>query len=259
MAVHSKNLTGDLPGDSFRQKSISVKFTSLQLSFCASVAAHGLVFGIVAAGGFHSRKAAIPGQDGLTTLTLLAAPPANAVAEITPPGKFRQQPELNSQSKPQLIEEQPVEKSPELLAKLNQPIPPVEQRIETAPVVFSGPASPASDIAGDRSSAAPGEDATTAQVTVVGARVKPKYLKNQERYYPLAARRQRQEGTVLLSVKVSAQGTVSGVALKKSSAFLLLDEAAANTVRGWQFEPARVGSLAVESEIEVPVQFRLTR
>jgi protein TonB len=43
-----------------------------------------------------------------------------------------------------------------------------------------------------------------------------------------------------------------------SSGFPRLDEAALQAARSWEFEPARVGSLAVKSDIEVPVRFKLT-
>ncbi len=86
----------------------------------------------------------------------------------------------------------------------------------------------------------------------------PNYLKNPEPLYPLLARRRNQQGIVLLTVKVSAQGRVSRVELKQSSGFPVLDEAASQAVRRWEFEPARIGSLGVESQIEVPVRFVLT-
>jgi periplasmic protein TonB len=62
---------------------------------------------------------------------------------------------------------------------------------------------------------------------------------------------------VLLGVKVSDQGLAARVTLKQTSGFPLLDEAALQTVRDWEFEPARINSIAVESEIEVPVHFQL--
>jgi protein TonB len=64
---------------------------------------------------------------------------------------------------------------------------------------------------------------------------------------------------VVLSVLVSAQGTVIRVDVKQSSGFDLLDDAALRAVRQWQFDPARVGSRAVKCETEVPVQFKLVR
>lgn len=61
-----------------------------------------------------------------------------------------------------------------------------------------------------------------------------------------------------MSVKVTVQGYATLVAVKQSSGFPMLNEAAVQAVRNWEFEPARVGRLAMESEIEVPVGFKLT-
>lgn len=87
---------------------------------------------------------------------------------------------------------------------------------------------------------------------------KPNYLKNPEPDYPELARRRHQEGLVVLVVKVTAQGRAERVEIKKSSGFSLLDDAALEAVRDWEFQPARLGALALESEIEVPVRFELT-
>lgn len=88
-------------------------------------------------------------------------------------------------------------------------------------------------------------------------RTRANYRRNPKPPYPPAARRRHQEGTVLLAVQVSSHGRASRVVLKQSSGFALLDEAALQTIRDWDFEPARIGSLAVESAIEVPVRFQL--
>jgi protein TonB len=82
-------------------------------------------------------------------------------------------------------------------------------------------------------------------------------LKNPEPPYPPTARRRHQEGLVLLRVKVNPHGRALSVEIKNSSGFPLLDEAAQTAVRDWEFQPARLGLLAVESEIEVPVRFKL--
>lgn len=90
-----------------------------------------------------------------------------------------------------------------------------------------------------------------------GLLAQPLYRRNPEPPYPLAARRRRQEGVVLLAVDVTAKGRAARVAVQKSSGFKLLDEAAARAVEDWEFEPAREGAAAVDSRIEVPVRFRL--
>lgn len=62
----------------------------------------------------------------------------------------------------------------------------------------------------------------------------------------------------MLAVTVTPQGRPVRVEVKQSSGVAALDEAALQAVCGWEFEPARIGSMGVESEIEVPVRFKLT-
>lgn len=89
-------------------------------------------------------------------------------------------------------------------------------------------------------------------------RATPIYRINPEPAYPPSARRRGQQGLVLLTVHVTAQGRAAGVEVKRSCGFAVLDEAALRAVRNWEFEPARIDSLAVDSEIEVPLRFKLT-
>jgi TonB family protein len=49
----------------------------------------------------------------------------------------------------------------------------------------------------------------------------------------------------------------AGVEVKTSSGFPVLDAAALRPVSQWEFEPARIGLQTFESEIEVPVRFKL--
>ncbi len=92
-----------------------------------------------------------------------------------------------------------------------------------------------------------------------GVLARPVYRKNPEPAYPAAARRRRQEGVTLLAVSVSASGRARRVVVKESSGYQMLDDAAVKAVVDWEFEPARAGTAAVESEIEVPVRFQLKR
>lgn len=97
----------------------------------------------------------------------------------------------------------------------------------------------------------------TTQKAPVAVRAEPNYLKNPEPDYPATARRRHEQGLVLLIVKVSAEGRALRIDLKQTSGHPLLDEAAMKAVRDWEFVPARVGPLAVDSKIEVPVCFKL--
>jgi protein TonB len=111
---------------------------------------------------------------------------------------------------------------------------------------------------GDHSSPTPGNNFTTAAGSPT-AKAKPDYPKNPEPEYPLQARRRGQEGLVLLNITVSGSGHATEISLKQTSGYELLDQAALKAVQRWQFEPARIGAVGVESKIEVPVRFKLTR
>ncbi|MGH7197568.1 MAG: TonB family protein [Candidatus Omnitrophota bacterium] len=111
---------------------------------------------------------------------------------------------------------------------------------------------------GDGNSPVPGKDMTTFYASG-GAQTeaKPNYLKNPPPLYPEAARRLGQEGLVVLEVRVSRSGLPDTVEVKQSSGYRLLDETAVKSVRRWKFHPARIGTLPIESVVEVPIRFQL--
>jgi periplasmic protein TonB len=223
----------------------------LQISFGVSILFHVALFGVLGIYSFSTSKPALQQEDNLVTLTLVAAPdepaaPAPVVKVVAPA----------------IVQPLPVEKPMEKIIpieQIKQPAPPEIKSIVSIPqpvqVVVAKPVSQ-TEFQGDASSPKPGTDAITEQAQP-DIQAKPNYLKNPEPVYPELARRRRQEGLVLLAVKITAQGRAASVEIKKSSGFPLLDNAAVEAVRDWEFQPARIGSLALESEIEVPVRFEL--
>ncbi|MBF0272685.1 MAG: TonB family protein [Magnetococcales bacterium] len=87
--------------------------------------------------------------------------------------------------------------------------------------------------------------------------VKAAMAANPKPDYPRSARRLGQEGTVLLTVEVTAAGGVAGVGVRKSSGFESLDQAATEAVRRWRFIPARRNGLLVAATVSVPIRFAL--
>jgi len=83
------------------------------------------------------------------------------------------------------------------------------------------------------------------------------YLRNPPPRYPLAARRSSEEGTVVLRVLVTVDGSAARVELDRSSGSASLDGAALEAVRSWRFVPARRGAVNIEDWVRVPVVFRL--
>ena len=216
----------------------TVKLNSLHICFGVSILFHlALVSAVVALGGFGSQPPALISPERAITIVLMAAPEKI----IEPPKPIVVPPKV-----------EPV--------KTIAPVEKIEERAVTE-IAKSIPVAPADKplspekISGDGRSPKPGLDLATTPAPVVAAQ--PDYLKNPEPPYPPTARRRHQEGLVLLAVKVNPQGRAVRVEIKNSSGFPLLDDAAQAAVRDWEFQPARLGLLAVESEIEVPVRFKL--
>ena len=83
-----------------------------------------------------------------------------------------------------------------------------------------------------------------------GYQVKPRY--------PESARRRGIEGTVLLKMRITAQGRVEAVQVVRSAGYPELDESAIEAVRRWRFEPARRnGEPVAEDGVLLPVMFQL--
>lgn len=111
---------------------------------------------------------------------------------------------------------------------------------------------------GDGSSQVLGLDATTLY-SEGGAWTEEKsgHFKNPAPYYPEAAIEMEQEGLVVVSVLVNKEGRAGRVELKESSGFPLLDKSALQTLAKWKFNPGRLGFLAHESWVTIPIRFRL--
>lgn len=102
--------------------------------------------------------------------------------------------------------------------------------------------------------AVPVEVSLTAPRSLVEA--VPLHTQNEPPAYPPLALRRGWEGTVTLQVAVGADGLVTGVEVLVSSGYVILDTAARQAVMSWRFEPAQAGGAAVESVVELPVEFR---
>ena len=83
------------------------------------------------------------------------------------------------------------------------------------------------------------------------------YLHNPPPVYPPQARRRGEEGRVALRVFVSAAGLAERIEVQTSSGSSLLDQAAQDAVRRWQFVPAHQGQRPLASWVVVPIQFKL--
>ena len=99
-----------------------------------------------------------------------------------------------------------------------------------------------------------GPDASGAY-RVGGAMQPPKKLKDVPPLYPALAREARVQGTVVMEVRIDERGAVSDVQTLRS--IPLLDAAAIDAVRQWQYEPTLLNGVAVPMLMTVTVNFSL--
>ncbi len=250
---------------------------TMPLAFGVSLCLHAAVLV-----GFRlvSPTPSLPGGDGdgQPTLTLIhipvdspaapdAAEPAKPAVDATQP----QTPPMAAEAEPdpappipQPLTPQPIpvpdkptevaSGAPPALAMLQSPPSAIEEKVQQAVTV--GPASLPAPATNGAQSTQPGAALPAAPASVTRPTT-PSYRFNPEPDYPPMARRRGLEGRVLLNVMVTSQGRVAEARIAQSSGHALLDEAAEKAVRRWEFEPGRIGVFPVESEVQVPVQFKL--
>ncbi len=90
-----------------------------------------------------------------------------------------------------------------------------------------------------------------------GLSTPPRLVEMPRPRYPRLARRRGIEGVVVLSVRVSSDGTVESVKVLKSSGHSMLDEEALEAAKRARFEPARLSGTPVSSEKKIAVRFVL--
>lgn len=163
---------------------------------------------------------------------------------------------------PRRVERPPRERSTSSAPKPRQPprmaaIPP--------PDATNAPAPP-SVVAAAGGAAGPGGSAAAVEPSASGGAAlgegeppgfAPGSADNPLPHYPIAARRRGIEGSLVLDVLVTPEGSPRAVAVARSSGSALLDEAALEAVRRWRFRPARRGNEPVEGRVSVPIAFRL--
>jgi protein TonB len=91
----------------------------------------------------------------------------------------------------------------------------------------------------------------------VGGQIKaPAKLSNAAPVYPPMAKQARVEGTVILEATINSQGRVTDVKVLRG--IPLLDNAAIDAVRQWQYSPTRLNGTPVPVIMTVTVNFRLS-
>ncbi len=75
--------------------------------------------------------------------------------------------------------------------------------------------------------------------------------------YPSRALRLKQEGVVYLKILLSENGEIEKIEFIEKSIYPLLNQAAIDAVKKWQFNPTIIDGNYVKSWVEVPIEFRI--
>ncbi|MEN0106271.1 MAG: TonB family protein [Pseudomonas sp.] len=88
---------------------------------------------------------------------------------------------------------------------------------------------------------------------------KPSYLQPpRQPQYPKVAQRRKQQGVVLVEVRLDERGQQRALQIVRSSGVESLDEAALEAVADWRFRPETLDGRAVPSRVQIPIEFALT-
>ncbi len=228
---------------------------SRSLPFWISLLLHGAIFGLAAVLFVKPPEFAMDAGHNSVEVNLVAGNPDPATPP--PPTPEPQEPAETQPPKPDDLTVPVARETPPLPMPPAQP-PPPDQPPPPPPVVPPPPQLPPSPAKGDGSAPKPGKDATTAS-SDGGAimEAKPDYLSNSPPDYPDAARRDKEEGLVVLDVIVGTDGRPESIAIRNGSGFSDLDQSALAAVRAWRFRPASLGSVKVKSRVTIPIRFRL--
>ena len=91
----------------------------------------------------------------------------------------------------------------------------------------------------------------------VREQIPARLIKSDRPLYPQVARKEGWEGTVVLRITIGTGGDVENVTTQTSSGHPALDESAAQSVKTWQFDPAKDGDVPISTSVDLPVRFDL--
>ncbi|MDR2820800.1 MAG: energy transducer TonB [Desulfovibrio sp.] len=221
----------------------------------------GKALGLAAVAAVLVHGAALFGMRTVFDLPVASAPERGitidlAPSSIQPPIRAPKQPsektEISDADPPPSEEEQATVAPPPEITRTAEVKKQPGQHIK--PVARAGAAATAAAAAGSSALAAPESESGPES----GPEVLTPYA-NEKPTYPELARRRGQEGLVQLLAHVDDRGTLTELAVKKSSGYSLLDEAAMKAVRKWRFRPGISNGRPVRGILLIPVEFRLKK
>ncbi len=237
----------------------------------ASFALHGLALSHTTPAKQINAQVAMPNKPVALQFITLAS---QAAPEPTPVTKKKKE---SSPQSPKEIEVAPVSKplpdvektskpvikkpNPAQAIKQITPLPtkqmtrPPKEKVKETPRPVSKKPEPLKEIVRKKTSERIAQASKTASpvlVKDVRFHVKPK-----QPTYPRMARRKGLEGSVLIEVWLDKNGRQTLQNIVKSSGHQVLDDAALDAVKQWQFSQHRINGIAIAHRLRVPITFNL--
>ncbi len=120
------------------------------------------------------------------------------------------------------------------------------------PAQMVAPAAPAAE-----SDSSPAPEQTALQTVAVTADQQAHVIERKALDYPIESLRNDESGSVMIRVRISAAGEPVNAEIEQSSGFRNLDRAARQAAMRWRYAPKIENGIAVETEILVPVDFKI--
>jgi TonB family protein len=213
------------------------------------------------------RKPDVPPKKNETTSAVIETNPARGrVADVPPPGGVGQSQELNlpkqeSETKSAAIGPGRIVPVPAPTGEIkNRETTPPAKETESKPAVLAPgrvlDVPPPGGEVQNRESTLPGKEADPKPtVGRKGETRLPRLLRRADPVYPDSALRARAEGDVTLEITVGLRGGIERANVVKS--IPLLDQAALDAVKKWEFDPGLMEGSPIQATLEVTIHFSL--
>jgi protein TonB len=198
-------------------------------------------------------------QSGLLQRALVLAQevvvPVSVITELPRPPK----------ATPAPLQSKPAQSLTPLSPTQPAPAPRVASLAASPPLAESVAAANAPTVAGPAPSAPAAAPAAPVAAAATATAAAPKlelpsssadYLHNPKPLYPKLSERRGEQGTVILHALIGVDGRVRELAVKTSSGYERLDQAAREAVLEWTFVPGKRNGVAVEMAVDVPIRFK---
>ncbi|MDD2724959.1 MAG: energy transducer TonB [Methylovulum sp.] len=187
------------------------------------------------------------------------------VAKPTPqqsaPAPAAAKPPPKKLDKPKVKPKMPAKPKPKPVDKPTEPLKapaPTEQKSLPTPVTetVSTVQSPQPISSHTTAKSNPNSETSAVSEPLVKAAYSAPGLNNPPTRYPRIAQMRQWEGTVVLDIRVLANGSAGEVKIVRGSGHEILDESAVEQVKSWRFIPAHRGNMTVNDWVRVPISFK---